>query len=112
MTVALPWPPSILRPNARPHWRQQRAAAKAYKSDCLMLCLAARLPKPAQEKITLAIEFCPPDSRRRDLDNMLSSFKHGIDAVADALGVNDYRFGFQIKRGRPVKGGAVKVTIA
>jgi crossover junction endodeoxyribonuclease RusA len=63
------------------------------------------------DRAHLTIAFCPPDNRRRDLDNMLASFKHGIDAISEAIGIDDYGFGFTIMRGEPVKGGCVRVTI-
>ncbi len=63
------------------------------------------------DRAHLTLRFCPPDRRRRDLDNMFASFKHGIDAVAEAIGIDDYGFAFTIARGEPVKGGSVQVTI-
>lgn len=63
------------------------------------------------DRAHLHITFCPPDKRRRDLDNMLASFKQGIDAIAETMGVDDYGFGFTIIRGQPVKGGIVRITI-
>src|SRR3546814_6926311 len=62
--------------------------------DCLVLAKAARL-KPVDGPMALRIEFYPPDKRRRDLDNMLASFKYGIDAVAEAMGVDDSLFEFR-----------------
>src|SRR3546814_7576318 len=58
---------------------------------------AARL-KPVDGPMALRIEFYPPDKRRRDLDNMLASFKYGIDAVAEAMGVDDSLFEFRLCR--------------
>ena len=55
--------------------------------------------------------FCPPDRRRRDLDNLLASFKQGIDAISEAMGVDDSKFSYTLTRGEPVKGGVVQVTI-
>jgi hypothetical protein len=43
---------------------------------------------------------------------MLASFKHGIDAIAHVMGVDDYEFSLSLKRGDPVKGGLVVVSIA
>ena len=65
----------------------------------------------AKGPITLDIEFIEPDKRRRDLDNMLASIKSGIDGIADALGVNDSRFIYKIRRSEAV-GGMIKVTIS
>ncbi|MDC0657068.1 hypothetical protein N6L27_03565 [Leisingera sp. SS27] len=59
----------------------------------------------------VAIRFCPPDERRRDLDNMLASLKSGLDGVADATGQDDSEWSLSLERGEPEKGGAVYVEI-
>lgn len=76
-----------------------------------MMCRASAVGRMEGDRAHLSIRFCPPDRRRRDLDNMFASFKHGIDAVAEAIGIDDYGFAFTIVRGEPVKGGRVEVTI-
>lgn len=60
----------------------------------------------------LAIHFSPPDNRKRDLDGMLSSFKQGIDAIADEIGIDDSEFSLVISKGAPVKHGEVQVTLS
>lgn len=113
MRVDLPWPPSALKPNgAHGHWSAKGGTAKAYKNDCILTCRAAGLSRVDADALHLTLRFCPPDKRRRDLDNMLASAKHGIDAVAHVIGVDDHRFGFTIVRGEPVPHGRVEVTIA
>lgn len=111
--IELPWPPTALRPNASSPgaWRKKQGAAKSYRADCAIMCRAAGLTKCGLEKAHMTIRFCPPDNRRRDLDNMLASFKQGIDAVSEAIGLDDYHFGFTIMRGEPVKGGNVIVEV-
>lgn len=113
MNIDLPWPPLDLQPNARSHgvWRARQTAAKRYKATCAILCRAEGLRKVGVEKAHLSLQFCPPDKRRRDLDNMLASFKYGVDAISEAIGLDDYHFGFTITRGEPVKHGIVRVTI-
>lgn len=111
--VVLPWPHKYLSPNARVHWAKRSKAAKAYRTECGWHVRAAG-PKPKfapSGPITLDIEFVQPDQRGRDLDNMLASIKAGIDGIADALGVNDRRFVFRIRRSSDV-GGMVRVRIA
>lgn len=112
--VDLPWPPTALRPNASSPgaWRRKSEAAKAYKADCIITCRAAGLARVNVDWLHLTLRFCPPDKRRRDLDNLLASVKHGIDAVSHVVGVDDCHFGFTILRGDPVKGGQVIITIA
>lgn len=65
---------------------------------------------PEEGGIALRFDFHPPDKRRRDLDNMLASIKAGVDGIADALGVDDQRFGFWLSREAPIKGGKIVVS--
>lgn len=58
------------------------------------------------------IEFCPPDNRARDLDNMLAASKALLDGVADATGIDDSLWSLSIRRGEKRKGGAVIVVIS
>jgi crossover junction endodeoxyribonuclease RusA len=108
-----PWPPKQLSTNARMHWAAKSKHAKAYRMACFTLCIQAKLNQMVLAEtgpITLDIEFVPPDRRARDLDNMLSSVKNGLDGVADALGVNDRRFVFRLCRSEQI-GGFVKVRV-
>jgi crossover junction endodeoxyribonuclease RusA len=106
--LELPWPPSALTPNAkrRKHWRVYQPIANAYKLQCIML-----VPATIPDGTHLDITFMPPDRRRRDLDGMLGAFKHGIDAIASVLCIDDYEFSLSLRRGEPIKGGKVMVTI-
>lgn len=112
-SVTLLWPPAALRPNASSpgNWRRKSDAAKRYRRDCLILARAVKLTRPAGANLRLNIEFSPPDNRRRDLDNMLASFKVGIDAVAEVMGVDDSLFALNISRTDPVKDGRVSVRV-
>ena len=114
-SLILPWPSSKLRPNASSPgaWRIKQTAAKAYKADCAIACRAAGLEPYRGEatKLHLTMRFNPPDNRRRDIDNMLAQSKVGIDAIAEAVGVDDYHFDFSLVRGSPVKGGQLVVSI-
>lgn len=40
----------------------------------------------------LKIEFIASDKRKRDLDNLLASAKCSLDAVAQAMGIDDRQF--------------------
>src|SRR3546814_7739224 len=111
LIVHLPWPPAALKPNgSHGHWSRKSSASKNYRADCLVLAKAARL-KPVDGPMALRIEFYPPDKRRRDLDNMLASFKYGIDAVAEAMGVDDSLFEFRLCRCAPKKRGEIIVLV-
>ncbi|KEZ72806.1 endodeoxyribonuclease RusA [Pseudomonas syringae pv. syringae FF5] len=110
--LMLPWPPKVLSPNARTHWATKSRAAKLYRNTCYLLCLQAALPVPAGRAL-LALEFIPPDRRRRDDDNCIAAFKSGRDGVAQAMGIDDSRFVTQLQiSAEIIKGGAVRVRIS
>lgn len=111
ITVTLPWPASCLSPNARGHWSKKAAAAAKARRDAAILCQmqgARALPWAA---MSVALEFRAPTRRAYDLDNALSSCKSLLDGIADASGIDDSRWDYSIKRGEPVKDGAVIVTL-
>lgn len=111
MSVTLPWPPKELSPNARIHRMAKARAAKIYREQAYGLTKAAGLCLPDSEHVSLRFEFHAPDHRPRDLDNMLASIKAGIDGIADAMEVNDARFGIWLSRREPMKGGRVVVSV-
>lgn len=59
----------------------------------------------------LDIVFHPPTRRRFDLDGLLGRCKPMLDGLAQALGVDDYRFALTLRRAEPIKGGRVTITI-
>lgn len=110
--IILPWPAKELSPNARGHWAPKARAARKARMDAFYATKAAKVGIVAGEvPITLRIEFCPPDKRKRDADNMLASCKNFFDGIADALSVNDSFFRHQVFIAEPVKGGRVTVSI-
>lgn len=118
LEVTLPWPPVLLNPNRRAHWRAKNEKKQKYYSDCLVLARSvvnARRPViPADGNIPLRIEFFPPNKRPRDGDNLVASIKAGIDALAKALNVNDKRFRpvtYDFKDETPTPHGAVYIQI-
>lgn len=109
--MTLPWPPAELNPNKRLHWTKRSAVARDYRAACFVRCWNER-PRTPVGPVLLALEFVPPDRRRRDDDNMLAAFKSGRDGLADALGMDDHRFVTQISVSEEVvKGGAVRVRV-
>ena len=94
--VVVPFPPVELSPNARGHWSKSSKVKKAYRRLCWALALEAKLKVPAYAgtdgKITVRLDFFPPDRSRRDDDNVPASFKSGRDGIADALKCDDARF--------------------
>lgn len=113
MEIMLPWPPRNLSPNSRVHWAVRSRATKTYRETCHWIALSSGVRIDWEGEIHLWITMYPPDRRRRDDDNVMSSCKGLRDGVADALGVDDSRF-----RAHPwlsdevIKGGAVKVRFS
>lgn len=99
MVITLPWPDSRLSPNARVHWRAKVAPKQQARIRTAWTTVAAAGFKETFHRlaesdgpIPITVTFYPPDKRRRDDDNMVGSFKHHRDGIADALGVDDRRF--------------------
>ena len=109
--IELPWPDKSLSPNARGHWAKSASAKQSAKRDAKMAALAAGYRNLNFEALHLRITFHPPDRRKRDLDNMLSSLKSALDGVRDAVGVDDSNWELTIRRGEKVEGGVVVVEI-
>lgn len=110
MNFTFTYPSPKLSPNARGHWSKSAPAKKSYRHECATECRRQGVGK-LSGPIHATITFHPPDKRRRDLDNMLSSFKSGIDGIVDAIGVDDSEWTITISKGEPVKGGRVVVGI-
>lgn len=124
MKITLPWPPSKLSRNgSQGDYRGKARFARQYRSDCLLSTLSQIPPdKRRYESVTnnvtrnahyimLEIYYCPPDRRRRDLDNLLSMTKQGIDAIAEVLGVDDSRFEYTLRWGEVCPGGKVEIWV-
>jgi Holliday junction resolvase RusA-like endonuclease len=89
--VTLDWPAQTSSMNSRGHWREKGAYQKSQKHAAAMLC--RHLPKcSGGGEIPLRVVFICPDRRRRDADNLLSSIKTALDAIATQIGVDDSRF--------------------
>src|SRR3990167_1599705 len=89
ITLTLPFPPKELSPNSRCGWRAKAAAVQAYRHECrveTMNVLFDVLPQsyPLTSPITVTITFILKDKRRHDWDNLLASFKAGLDGIVDA----------------------------
>ena len=111
MTLTLPWPPRELSPNARVDRRAVSGIRKSYRHACGWAATAAGHRALAAGPLHIDLTFQPPDRRPRDLDNMLSALKSGLDGLADVIRVDDSWWSITIRKGEPVPGGAVKVTI-
>ncbi|MGB1214858.1 MAG: hypothetical protein ACPG4X_15940 [Pikeienuella sp.] len=107
ITIILPWPPRALWPNSRVQHRYSGDKRKAFKNAGFYAAKKAKAD-PAEH---MAITFCPPDRRRRDLDNMLAAIKYGLDGIAAAVGQDDSEWSLSLDRGEPIKGGAVLIEM-
>lgn len=116
----LPWPPSNLSPNgSQKGLRGKRASARAYKGTCAAIMrekgrAVQKLPAgTVVERVTLT--YCPPPRVRLngyDFDNMGKRMKQGLDALAEAIGVDDGEWLELLqKRGERCRDGAVIVEI-
>ena len=112
MTFDFPWPHKDLSPNARVDRWTKAKRVKAYRTGAAWEAKAAGVQKLCAPAAHLRITFCPPDARRRDLDNMLASIKPALDGLSDVLGVDDSRWSLTIERGPIVARGRVRITIS
>lgn len=112
-SVTFGWPPQKLNPNARAHWRIKHKAARRYRRDCWALAKASGIAAPGTDRLMVKLVFRPPTAQRRDLDNLLAAMKHGLDGLAEAIGVDDSRFALTISIGEvdPRRLGAVVVSV-
>jgi len=93
-------------------WRAKARAVKAFRNACGWECVAQNLKPVDADSLKATITFRAPDSRARDLDNMLASIKAGIDAVASVIGIDDSKWTITIARGEPLpKRGAVVMEL-
>lgn len=112
--IRLSWPPRELSPNARIHWGKKSRATKNYRAEAVIATQAAfgaAYRAPNETEIPVIITFHPPDSRGRDDDNIIASFKAARDGIAQAMRTDDKWFRPRYQFGEPVNGGCVMVAI-
>lgn len=117
--IELPWPAKELSPNARGHWAKQARFKRGARELAMWNAREAGFGKYGWRdtqivgpyKLEITVTFCPPDKRRRDLDNAIASFKASQDGIADALGIDDSKWAVSYRFGEPVKGGRVVVEL-
>jgi len=111
MKFTLPWPPSVLSPNRREHWRVVAKAKKAYRQECGWQAIAQGGKAIASKSLHLTITFVPPARHMYDLDNLLARMKSGLDGLADILQVDDSRWTLTIRKADSV-GGMVLIEVS
>ena len=113
--IPLPWPPAKSSPNgSQGDYRGKARAGRNYKADCGWICKAQAVQPfgPGVGGVHVEVTFHPPTARAYDLDNALARCKRGLDAVAEAIGVDDRDWlSVHLARGEKVKGGAVMVRV-
>jgi crossover junction endodeoxyribonuclease RusA len=82
--IVLELPPGlpILSLNGRQHWAQRNRDTQAIKKAAWAKALAAKVPPLA--RVTITVEYQPPDRRRRDPDNLAPTGKAAIDGLVAA----------------------------
>ncbi len=87
--LELPYPDKALRPNSCAHWKAKMKAKQDARELAQYMALKHKGHFAKEDTLTMIVEFLFTDSRRRDLDNLLSACKHSIDGVFLGLGVDD-----------------------
>lgn len=111
--LRLPYPASILSPNSpKRHWRAKQPAKEAARTEAYLESVQFQSTFAGVKKLKMLLIICPPDHKRRDLDNVFASMKSSIDGMCKGLGIDDS----QIRRvtlewGAVVKGGAVELEL-
>jgi hypothetical protein len=74
--------------NGRLHWAEQRRRAAGLKKAAWAMALKARVPH--LDRVSVIVEYQPPDKRHRDADNIpAASGKHCIDGIVAAKIIPD-----------------------
>lgn len=109
--IYFPWLDSRLSPNKR----IDRRALIGVKQDAKTLAMALTRESGLvllEADLQIKVTFCPPDKRRRDLDNLYATFKAYQDGIFEALQMDDSLIDRVIlQRGEVVKDGYVIVEL-
>ena len=107
----LPFPPSVN--SYRTVYRGMMRLSKEgrqFKAAVADYVVEYKVPKLGESKLRISMVLFPRDKRKIDIDNRIKSV---LDALQDA-GVFDDDFQvdeLSIVRGKPIKGGAIRVMI-
>ncbi len=115
ITLTLPWPPSV-----NSIWRAFAQKGKVrtilsktgrqYRKDAGVSVGEQHMGLPLEGRLAVSVTLCPPDKRRRDIDNHVKGL---LDALTHAcVWVDDEQIDrLTILRGDNTKGGAAVVQI-
>ena len=110
MLIKLDWPDKHLSPNARVHWAMESRKKRVARTAAYWLARESG-DLAATNSPLVALKFCPPDNRHRDLDNMIASLKSALDGIADAIKIDDSKWRLSAEVGPVIAGGKVFVTV-
>ena len=106
-TIALPAGLKLLSLNDRLHWRERNSRAQELKRATWVMALNAGIPR--LERVSVVVEYQPPDRRHRDGDNISPAGKAALDGIvaAKVLAGDDKRYvtGTFCTIGEPYPGG-------
>lgn len=109
--MIFPWPDSRLSPNKRLDRRGLIHVKQEAKTEAFLITRESKVAV-INTALQLTLTFCPPDNRKRDLDNLYATFKPYQDGMFGALGVDDCMIERVIlQRGAVVLHGQVIVDI-
>jgi len=82
-TIAMPPGLKLLSLNGREHWSERARRTEALKKAAWALALQAKIPR--LERVSVVVEYQPPDRRHRDAENTCAaSGKAAIDGIVKA----------------------------
>jgi len=114
--VELGWPPSevaVNRSKGRAWQSSYRARKDGYREGYFAALEALGGNRFARaDSYRLIAYMCPPDRRRRDLDNIIAAMKHALDGVCRALEIDDSEIvEVCVYKSSPKPGGKIVVFI-
>ena len=111
MRIKFPFPDSQLNPNKRID-RRALIGVKRDAKEAAYLLTRESGARVTNDRLQLTLTFCPPDKRKRDLDNLYSAFKAYQDGLFLALGVDDSIIDcVLLQRGAAMTNGCVFVEV-
>lgn len=109
--LKLPWPPSV-----NSYWRRRGSQyyiskkGQQYRKEVTQIIQSNNLDIQTESRLRIKVIAAVPDSRRRDLDNILKSLLDSLIHAGFAL--DDEQFDdIRVIRGQKVKGGILDIKI-
>ncbi len=109
--IKLPWPPSV-----NSYWRRRGSQyyiskkGQQYRKEVIQMIQSSNLDIQTTSRLRIKVIAAVPDSRRRDLDNILKSL---LDSLIHAgFAMDDEQFDdIRVIRGQKVRGGSLDIKI-